>query len=63
MGAGAGVGTTGSGLNCGLVIEGRGVGRVAVDCLTLRYLGQTLGRILQTKNCRGETETLLIQIN
>ena len=44
MGAGPEVGTAGSGLNCGLVIGGRGVGRVAVDCLTLRILGTDFGK-------------------
>ena len=44
MGVGTGVGTAGSELNCGLVIEGRGVGQVAVDCLTLRIPGTDFGK-------------------
>ena len=44
MGAGLEVGITGGGLTCGLAREGRGVGRVAVDCLTLRIPGTDFGK-------------------
>ena len=38
------VGITGGGLTCGLAREGRGVRRVAVDCLTFRILGTEFGK-------------------
>ena len=43
MGAGTGVGTAGSGLNCGLVVKVGGVG-AAIDCLTLRIPGTDSGK-------------------